>query len=56
MSAAKQVKMTQHQYDMLFSAVSHMEYIDGDCDKGDEMFTSEIRALDRLLQQWRDAK
>jgi len=56
MSQAKQVKMTQHQYDMLFSAVSHMEYIDGDAADGEKMFTSEIKALNRLLKQWRDAE
>ena len=56
MSEAKQVKITQHQYDMLFRAVAHLEYIDGDADDNDKMFTSEIRALNRLLNQWRDAK
>ena len=52
----KQVKMTQHQYDMLFSAVSHMEYTHRDASDGEKMFIPEIRALNRLLKQWRDAE
>ena len=56
MSAAKQIRMTQHQYDMLFAAVAHLENEDRDADAGEEMFSAEIRALNRLLRQWRDSK